>query len=748
MADQETLRLAAEVVDKYSGPLREMQKALRRVADEVKGTHAQGTAYAKKHQEAVGVLGKETEKFEQRLRRGVTPALAALGVTTLTVAGAIAALKEATTGFADTTRQLTFLSRETGLTINQLRQFDAAARRLDTTPEAMRKGVAEFAQHMQNLRRMAPEELNIWRREWDANANNFLRSLSRNNQEALEQVIGFLDRIPTQQDKRKWLRMFGLPENFANLSGTELRKVMEEIRANIGAIGPEAQRSGLAFQEAMDRIAESVDRLKLTVGVELVGAFTEATDKLKEFVDENRDGLIAVLKEVSSQIKLALKDAHELLEEYNKLKSGDFSSITPTFSRPARPAGKWGAAVGLIENLIFGKQHSPLEMGHISGFASGGVVPRDMVAAVHKSEIIVPAGGGFGAGEALKKPVKEGTAEGTRKGVAEGLRDWFELNEGGAGGGGGGSFGGRGGAGGFRGGAGGPPGGAGEGAPSGHGAGFGAGGAIDIPQEPVGAAAGGPGGQRAGIDRSKWLKELNANPRLKEELYRHVIGENTNPLANQAAMEEAANRADVRTALHGGGGFGSHGNLAYFQGYRNFSAKERRMMDENFKKVFEEGSDIARGAIDNSSQWLSRKHEQIDHRFRTLANFGGDRITGHPGVETFEAPERGESGAGERGAWPGFRRHQLEQITAAQAANHKRLRDHFGHRGHGGDLLKLGKQSGLVGSGGGLVRGDASVHIKLDGFPRGTRTATTFSGLFSELTLNRGRAMVPADQNG
>jgi|GEM_PF-5694342 hypothetical protein len=85
-----------------------------------------------------------------------------------------------------------------------------------------------------------------------------------------------------------------------------------------------------------------------------------------------------------------------------------------------------------------------------------------------------------------------------------------------------------------------------------------------------------------------------------------------------------------------------------------------------------------------------------------------------------------------------------------QAALHgKALRDHFGHRGHGGDLLKLGKQSGLIGQpGGGVVKGDASVHIKLDGFPRGTTTATKFGGLFSELTLNRGRVMVPADQNG
>ena len=189
-----------------------------------------------------------------------------------------------------------------------------------------------------------------------------------------------------------------------------------------------------------------------------------------------------------------------------------------------------------------------------------------------------------------------------------------------------------------------------------------------------------PPGGGTGINRDKWLAELNANPRLKEELYRRSLGENTNPLANQAVMEEAANRADVRSALHGDQGFAGHSNLSYFQGYYRggISAAQRRMLDENFRKVFVEGSDIARGAIDNSSQWLSAKHEARGE-FQTTANFGGDRITGHRGVESFEIPGTRESGAGERAFWPAWRRRQLAEAqqralaasgrTAPTAAN-------------------------------------------------------------------------------
>jgi hypothetical protein len=37
-----------------------------------------------------------------------------------------------------------------------------------------------------------------------------------------------------------------------------------------------------------------------------------------------------------------------------------------------------------------------------------------------------------------------------------------------------------------------------------------------------------------GIDRDKWLGQLNANPALRDSLYRHSLGENSDPMANQA----------------------------------------------------------------------------------------------------------------------------------------------------------------------------------------------------------------------
>jgi hypothetical protein len=223
----------------------------------------------------------------------------------------------------------------------------------------------------------------------------------------------------------------------------------------------------------------------------------------------------------------------------------------------------------------------------------------------------------------------------------------------------------------------------------------------------------GEAGDGGGIDRSKWLAQLEANPALKDELYRRSLGENSDPTANQAVMEEAANRADIR----GNKGFADHSNLKYFQGYYRgkITPKMRAILDRNYDRVFRHGSDVAGGAIDNSSQWLSAKHER-NGRFRTVVNYGGDRITGHHGVESFEVPGSGESGRGEKANWPAFRQNQLNDMARRREAQMH------------------------------TVKGDASLNIGLTGFPKGTTTDLTYGGLFTEYTMTKGRQMELSEQ--
>jgi hypothetical protein len=145
--------MAAEIVDKWSGPLRAMNKSLRSLADAAKGTHQTTTAHVRDQAKAYGGLDRSVRDIADRTKNLLTPALAAAGVSILSVGGAVAALVKATNSFGETTKKLAFMSRETGFSIAKLRELDALASRVGTSPEAMRAGEQAFAHNMEQLRR-------------------------------------------------------------------------------------------------------------------------------------------------------------------------------------------------------------------------------------------------------------------------------------------------------------------------------------------------------------------------------------------------------------------------------------------------------------------------------------------------------------------------------------------------------------------------------------------------------------------
>jgi len=137
-------------------------------------------------------------------------------------------------------------------------------------------------------------------------------------------------------------------------------------------------------------------------------------------------------------------------------------------------------------------------------------------------------------------------------------------------------------------------------------------------------------------DRARFAEELARNPGLKERFFAHAAGEDspgsaTGTLANQAIMETAMNRASTRGAA-------LSKQLSYFAGYNpNYNAKQRAIMEENLHKVLE-GSDVSKGAIDNSSSWLAAKHRKTG-AFKETTVING---------ESFQIPGTRESGTGDR----------------------------------------------------------------------------------------------------
>src|SRR5206468_1247760 len=89
MSQEDTLKLAAEVVDKFFGPLREMTKSIYQFQEMFKGAHTEGIKGAKEQEEKQKLLNEPLKETGHTLTGIMTPAMAALG---LSVGGAGASI--------------------------------------------------------------------------------------------------------------------------------------------------------------------------------------------------------------------------------------------------------------------------------------------------------------------------------------------------------------------------------------------------------------------------------------------------------------------------------------------------------------------------------------------------------------------------------------------------------------------------------------------------------------------------------
>jgi hypothetical protein len=743
--ESETMRLIAEVVDKFSGPLKDLNKAIGTVNAAGKRLHDDGAKQTREHAKAYKELHERIGKTKEMVAGTLSPAMAALGLTTFGVGEALGKVVDKLKEVGAQYNIMQDVSRRAGMSVDHVRALSVGFERLGISTDVANNAAAEFGEHMDKLKRGNGEELASWTTKLGGAYQALgasLRSIpTREGQ--LGAVFDFFSshpNIPVDQKRKFYEEILHLPPELATKTGEELKAA---LAAGMTWANDHPDNEGLGkglsaafsdLREAMAGFQEDMVETFGGPGIALVKGFAAAIKELgkdikeaEPFSGKTPEVLNNGVWDKANPVLKWFADPH--LPSLQDLKDRAYSN--PDGSKEP-PTSKPGTLQWSLPKDPF--KGGPLDGYHPAAFTTGG-------------------GGGSGSSQA-----EQMLSNGVKTGMLAAFREWFAATSSkgggyqkanysdgppsstksaadiaasfgnrdfpnGAGGGRGAPDGEAASIGGGRSGdvGAGRSGGRGRGAPDGDGAG--AGPTSVAPSENNDASLDGGGG--AGINRDKWLAQLNANPALKEELFRHAYGENSDPKANQAVMEEAANRADIRGAK----GFSDKGNLSYFQGYnRNFGTKARAMMEANFDKVFRQGSDISNGAIDNSSQGLAYTNQhggamggygwagKKPGRFRTTANFGGDGITGHRGVESFEAPGWGESGRGEAARYPEFRKNQLAEAALR--------RDRMTHS----------------------VKGDASLNIALDGFPKGTKTDLTYGGLFTSYNLSRGRQMEQSEQ--
>ena len=151
MAD-DVLRMQAEVVDRFTGPLRSLQSQLRGI---------QSGSGVKAIKDGFDSAEKSALALGNSVRTVVNPALAAVGITGLGVAAALAGVGAALRGFSTDTAKLSFLSREVGVSAERLRVLESVGSKFGLSAEEMAGGVRTFSDNLDQIKRRTGGHLQL-----------------------------------------------------------------------------------------------------------------------------------------------------------------------------------------------------------------------------------------------------------------------------------------------------------------------------------------------------------------------------------------------------------------------------------------------------------------------------------------------------------------------------------------------------------------------------------------------------------
>jgi len=170
MAEEEqAIKVVLEVVDKFSKPLRDLQNQL---ADMGKGGEKVGRATIQ-----FETLRKSVAGTAENIKGLLVPSLNAIGISVLGVGAAFGAMTAGLRNFAQSTKEMIFLSRETGISLEKLKEFQAVAEAAGVSQGRFAASMNQFATNMQELRAGVGGTIQGLRQYGDAGVRAFAENL-------------------------------------------------------------------------------------------------------------------------------------------------------------------------------------------------------------------------------------------------------------------------------------------------------------------------------------------------------------------------------------------------------------------------------------------------------------------------------------------------------------------------------------------------------------------------------------------
>ncbi len=663
MSDEQ-LRMRAVIDDGYSGPLAKLRNELRATGRSGAGTGRDMAKDWKSVQKSIeGVVGS--------MKLGLAPVMRGIGISSLGIGAAITGAIVGLRGFASSSRELGIFSRQIGISTDKLREMKLLGEHFGVSWESAQGNLKTFAGNLDELRRHWGEAYNQLRA---MNLGGLAEDLAKapDMATALDRALEGIKGIQNPVRRRQVAELLLGSDQWAVVAAEttpRIRNIIRGILKDMPKLDPAAAED---FATNMLKIEAALTKLR----VEGFGPLLPEVNRLLDKLANPQGGWII---QFANDLAAGLKQVNDIIEAINEGKwSKIFNLMFKIRPGSAADAIFGGTSIGPTkgERLEYLQKKLDETNKSIEHNASHG--DPSLYLKAQRDELIKEM-------EKLRKAIEDASKNGAllqqqsfTGGGFGGARILRTSLGGGSGGYGGGS------------GSGSPPGPMGGGGP--------------LPEVPGGV-----------IDRSRFAKELERNPALREKIMGIAAGENLNPKANISVLESMMNRAAMAGTSLAAQARLYHGEGGYYAGYNPGALRNpriRAMIEHNLRAALA-GSNVSNYATDNSSGGLAAG-EKASGKFKLQSEYGG---------ESFFSPGwgGGRSGPRSRSAYEAWRR----SIAPGAAA---------------GDPL-LDRTVPLPRPAPPEIRGNATIDINFNGLPAGSRVRHQFDGLFREINIRRGHPM-------
>jgi hypothetical protein len=354
-----TLSLVAQIVNKFSAPLRDMSRDLTVFDEKGRKVSTEGAKLAKFHAQQYQELTRQTKEVARTVKELLVPTMNTLGIGSISAGAALAAVTKSVIAFGESAKSLAILRQETGLTISQLRQFHGIAEIIGTTNQALDQGFksAKAVQDLWQNWHTGPIQ------DWAAKLRNMpgmdsksaqklrdfaesMRVFKGTFQEYTDAVLTMADSIMNDPQRRAFLSTFGFDPDLANTTSAERKKLLADAKSDMHDYSESQIKAGKDVHESWVRLKNTMEDFAGHFGAMMAPKFKAAADAIREYVkaynpeefDKGATKLINGTSRLAHELeRVASVKIPEWIKEW--LSSGELANGSPWNHELKKPEG-------------------------------------------------------------------------------------------------------------------------------------------------------------------------------------------------------------------------------------------------------------------------------------------------------------------------------------------------------------------------------------------------------------------------